>query len=892
VATPTGTVTFLFTDIEGSTRRWEDDARAMRTALVAHDEVLRSAVENEGGFLFKHTGDGICAAFSSANAAVAAAVAGQRALDLPVRMGLATGNAELRGDDYHGPVLNRVARVMAAGHGGQVLLAGSTAGLVEGVDLADLGAHRLRDLTGSEHLFQVRAAGLRSAFPALRTLDAVPGNLPVQSTSFIGRDSQVKQVTELVRAHRLVTLTGVGGVGKSRLALQAGAGLAGEFPDGVWLVELAPVGDPAAVADAVATTLGIVPWGDGTVAQNVAEVLAVRRSLVVLDNCEHVLEAAAELVEAILARTATTTILATSREGLRVGAEQLWLVPSLALDGGEASESFELFVDRARAVAPGFRVDDSADAEAVSEICRRLDGIPLAIELAAARMVSMSALDVRDRLDDRFRLLAGGRRGVERHQTLRQAVAWSYDLLSETERVVLGRCAVFSGGFDIASAAFLCQPSDEYLVLDTLDSLVRKSLVTLAHVDRHGRYGLFETVRQFAEEQSAATGNIAAVRDDHARYFAHEAMAHWERWNGPSQRMTMDWVDREFANLRTAFRWACDHHDLETATAIAAHTAVLAFCLLQYESVGWASEILEAATTAKVRQLPRLYTAAGLCMVTGRPDAAVRYAEKAVALQADPNFDGFPSGFSRFLEAGAHLLAAGQADRCLDIATELANDETQPEVWRLHGRIWLVFALPAVGRAAEARMIADDLLAAARAHENPNVIAHALLGIGRAFADTDPHRALSALREGIEYSREHRFVYVEAEIAYCAAGLEAVYGDLDQALELFDFAIDKYLSSADYPNAGLALASLASLFARADQPEIASTLYGAISGMPSVVATAELPATVEHLRGGMGATRFDECMAAGAALPISEAAAYAREQIRLARQAVMATEEA
>ena len=281
----------MFTDIEGSTRRWETDPDAMRTALTLHDEVLRSAIDAHGGWLFKHTGDGVCAAFGSARAAIDAAVKAQQILGLPVRMGIATGEAERRGEDYFGPVLNRTARVMTAGHGGQILVAASTAAVVSGVELADRGEHRLRDLSGVEHLFQVRADGLRVEFAPLRTLDAVPGNLPVQSTSFVGREIAVEAGREGC-AHRLVTLTGVGGVGKTRLALQVAAELTGEFSDGVWLVELAPVGDPAAVPDTMAAVLGVTPHAGVPVIVSITQALAGRRLLLVLDNCEHVLAAA------------------------------------------------------------------------------------------------------------------------------------------------------------------------------------------------------------------------------------------------------------------------------------------------------------------------------------------------------------------------------------------------------------------------------------------------------------------------------------------------------------------------------------------------------------------------------------------------------------------------
>jgi hypothetical protein len=403
-------VTFLFTDVEGSTRRWEADAQAMLAALVVHDKVLRTAIEGHGGFLFKHTGDGICAAFASPRSAVDAAVAAQRALELPVRMGIATGEAELRGADYFGAVLNRAARVMAAGHGGQILVAESTAGLLTGVDLLDLGPRRLRDVPVPVGVFQVRAPGLSTEFPSLRALDTTRGNLRPATTSLIGRESEVAEIGNAVKAHRLVTLTGVGGVGKTRLALEVASRLADEFPDGVWVFELAAVTDASALPDAVAAVLGITQQPGKTVSESVATALEGRTRLLVLDNCEHVHDAVADLVEAILAQSATVRILATSREGLGVGDEQLWLVPSLDVGGGIDSAAAGLFVERARSVASGFSVATGDEAAAAVEICRRLDGIPLAIELAASRMASMTASEMRDRLDHRFRLLVGSRR--------------------------------------------------------------------------------------------------------------------------------------------------------------------------------------------------------------------------------------------------------------------------------------------------------------------------------------------------------------------------------------------------------------------------------------------------------------------------------------------------
>src|ERR1700742_4377770 len=575
---PSGVVTFLFTDVEGSTRRWEADADAMRVALAAHDEVLRKAIETHRGWLFKHTGDGVCAAFASPRSALDAAVAAQRALELPVRMGIATGEAELREADYFGTVLNRAARVMAAGHGGQILLAESTASLLSGVDLLDLGPRRLRDLPTPVQVFQVRAAGLRTEFPALRALDASPGNLRAAVTSFIGRESEVAEVQAAVKAHRLVTLTGVGGVGKTRLALEVAARLIDEFPDGVWFFELAAVADPAAVPDAVAAVLGIAQQPGMSVSETVAAALEGRVRLLVVDNCEHVRDAAADLVESILSQSATVTILATSREGLGIPDERLWRVPSLDLGAGIDSAAVDLFVERARSVASGFSMATADEASAVMEICRGLDGIPLAIELAASRMASMTASEVRDRLDQRFRLLVGSRRALERHHTLRHAVAWSYELLDDPEKALLDRCSVFAGGFDLHSACAVAgfpDAPDDFATLDLLDALVRKSLLVATRTAGRTRYSMLETIRQFAEEQLVAGGEASEIRAAHSRYFAGREADILALWDSPRQREAYAWFTVELANLRAAFRWAADQGDLDVAATIASYAGWL-----------------------------------------------------------------------------------------------------------------------------------------------------------------------------------------------------------------------------------------------------------------------------------------------------------------------------
>jgi predicted ATPase/class 3 adenylate cyclase len=879
-AGPSGRVTFLFTDIEGSTRRWEADPEAMRAALARHDRLLRSTVEDHGGWLFKHTGDGICAAFGSAQAAIETAIDAQRQLELPVRMGLVTGDAHEEDGDYFGPVLNAVARVMAAGHGGQVLVAGSTADLVTGVDLVDLGDHRLRDLSSAVRLFQVRASGLRDDFPPVRTVTGVPGNLPVPATTFIGREDAVRELVALLPTARLTTLTGVGGVGKTRLALQVGAELVTAFPDGVWLVELAPVGEPEVVPNAVAAVLGVSAQAGPGGADVIAESLSGRRMLLILDNCEHVLDAVADLVETILTRSSMVKVLATSREGLRVASEQLWAVPPMDLTAGTKSAAVELFLTRARAVAPGFGADGNGSATTVLEICQRLDGLALPIELAAARVVAMSAEDIRDRLDERFRLLSGSRRGAKRHQTLHNVIAWSYDLLHDDEAELLDRCAVFADGFDAAAAVALSAETapDEYTVLDLLESLVRKSLITTTMSGGHVRFGMLETIRQFGTARLQANGRHDDVRDRHARYYAEQAVVQRSIWDGPSQATALEWVEAEFANLRTGFRWATNQGDLVTAASIAVLTAMLAFPLQRYEPAEWAEEILPAAVVADLRQLPRLYSAAGLCALTGRPQDGIEYAETAVALEAEGRYEPSESGWSGLWAATAYAYA-GQRERFVEVCAALVPE---PGLAHVTGLCGVTMMLPALGRADEAMAIAEEAVDAARAAGNPYWIACALYAYGRAFAMSEPHRALTALREGLAFSRQHRVLYFESRISRDAARLEAVYGQFDEALTLFDTAIDSFHRAGDQATLATSLVYLAVLLDRMERPEVAAVIYGASTHHVSASATHEH--AVGDLRTRLGESRFDEHAAMGAAMEPAEAVGYARHQIQLARR--------
>jgi predicted ATPase/class 3 adenylate cyclase len=876
---PSGIVTFLFTDVEGSTRRWEADPDAMRAAIAAHDQVLRQAIESYGGWLFKHTGDGVCAAFASPRSAVDAAVAAQLALEMPVRMGLATGEAELRDADYFGAALNRAARVMAAGHGGQILLTDSTAGLLSGVDLINLGPRRLRDLATLVGVFQVRAPGLRTDFPALRALDASSGNLRPALTSLIGRESEVDEVQAALKVHRFVTLTGVGGVGKTRLALEVASRLVDEFPDGVWLFELAAVSDPAAVPDAAAAVLGVTQQPGKTVTESLAAALEGRARLLVFDNCEHVRDATADLVEAILARSATVKILATSRERLEVGDEQLWSVPSLHVGGGINSAAVSLFIQRAQSVSSHFSVAEAEDATAVVEICRRLDGIPLAIELAAARMASMTPIEVRDRLNHRFRLLVGSRRGLERHQTLRHAVAWSYDHLGDAEKELLERCSVFAGGFDLQSACAVAgfDSSDDYEVLDLLDALVRKSLLAVDRLSGRTRYSMLETIRQFAEEQLVARGEANEVWAAHARYFAQRENDVLDLWDSPRQSEAYTWVTAELANLRTAFRWAADSNDLDTAATIATYVAFLGYLVEKYEPISWAEELIGAARAIDHPRLAFLYAIAAGCYVTGRIEDAVPYADAAAELldggrhRVPYGIDGWP--------VGAYT-SVGQPERAVaQCRALLARDRDTHTLTRG----CLLFALTMTGINEEAIALADGLIEAAEATRNPQALCFALLAEGFVFRDADPARALKALRRGMAIAQNTGNQNGESHLAAVLCRVETKYGDPIAALKYCRLAIHNHHESGNTTGISTPLAILATLFDRIGRYEAAATIAGFAFRPVTMSSFPELSTTIAHLHEVLGDDVYESVAQAGANMTTTAMANYAFHQIDQAR---------
>jgi predicted ATPase/class 3 adenylate cyclase/DNA-binding CsgD family transcriptional regulator len=575
-ALPTGTVTLLLADVEGSTRLWESEPEPMTDAMARLDRLLGEAVAGHGGVrpVEQGEGDSFVVSFSRASSAVACALDLQRAPLAPIRLriGLHTGEAQLRDEgNYMGPAVNRAARLRDLAHGGQTVMSGATHDLVvdrlpEGAWLADLGRHRLRDLARPEQVVQLCHPDLPAEFPPLRSLDSFAHNLPVQLTSFIGREAEMTEVRRLLADNRLVTLIGTGGAGKTRLALQVAAETLAEFPGGVWQVDLAPLNDPAVVPIAVARALGLGDAEQRSTIDTLTRFIEDRQALIVLDNCEHLLDACAVVVEALLRACPVLTILATSREPMSVGGEVMWRVPSLSLTG----DAMELFTDRARRARPGF-VPGAEAAGTVAEICQRLDGLPLAIELAAARLRALSPAEVLAGLHDRFRLLAGGARtAVRRQQTLRASVDWSHDLLTDPERTLLRRLAVFAGGFDLdaAQAVGAGDGLQRHQVLDQLALLVDKSLVATEESEAATRYRLLETVRQYALEKLAESGEAEAVRTRHRDHYVLVA-AGLEPAGREVLEGRLDRIGADFDNLRAAFQWSLETSDTETALRLA-----------------------------------------------------------------------------------------------------------------------------------------------------------------------------------------------------------------------------------------------------------------------------------------------------------------------------------
>ncbi|HEX5587923.1 MAG TPA: hypothetical protein VFZ17_11495, partial [Acidimicrobiia bacterium] len=881
--------------------------------------------EAHGGHVVKTTGDGFHAAFATADEGLLAAIAAQRALDgaawpatgpLRVRMGLHTGGASLRDGDYFGGSLNRAARLMAVAHGGQVVCSRATADLARddlpgGVELVDLGEHRLRDLSRPERVFQVHAPGLTRTFAPLESLDAYAGNLPAQLSSFVGRERDVADLVRLLDEKRLVTLTGVGGVGKTRLALQVAAEALPAFADGSWLCELASVRDPTGVVDAAAGVFRVTARPGLGLEESLVAYLGDQELLIVLDNCEHVLRPVAALVTAIEVACPNVRVLATSREGLSVRGEQIFAVPSLDvpndttdLEVMSACEAVRLFVDRAQEAKAAF-VIDAGNAEAVAQVCRRLDGVPLAIELAAARITTMNPRELAQRLDRRFRLLTGGdRAAIERHQTLRATIDWSYDLLTESERQLLDRVAVFADGCTLQAVEVVAagDPIASDDVYELLANLVARSLVVVDDTAPDTRYRLLETIRQYGEERLAETGDVDAVRTRHCDHYTDFARVVQRHSYGREQIEWLARLAREHDNVIAAMAYALDTQDLERAMRLlcdlpSPNIQVDDVVFLDADPVlalpgaadhpGSSVALMFAGYQAWSRGDDPL--ASELCV-------RALAAERRLGRRAEAHVEMFVSALRASLATNAGALGEA-ADHDLEAARCARRDDLPVmAAWYLGGAAnnlgWL--------DPETARSLAREGLALARQTGAPIAIAMNLVALGQALAPDDPDEARVLLDETMQHETAPAYEHPSllASIAFAAALVAA----WRTALRATSRAMHHQLRSGRAVPP-LILGGIVNLAARglAERlPEAAAVLQGAVVVVfqrvtPSIegatTGTTAQPSTIADFMAGvrrdttqllietLGEARVRELRAQGAVKTEDQALVYARTHI-------------
>jgi predicted ATPase/class 3 adenylate cyclase/DNA-binding CsgD family transcriptional regulator len=763
---PVGTVTLLLADVEGSTRLWEAEPETMTEAVARLDEVVAAVVSSHGGVrpVEQGEGDSFVVAFTRASEAVATALDLQRADTAPIRLriGIHTGEVQLRDEaNYIGPAINRTARLRNIAHGGQAVLSQAAHDLVvdrlpEGAFLADLGVHRLRDLARPERVYQLCHPDLPTEFPPLRSLDAYPHNLPVQLTSFVGRQAELEVLRALLADTRLLTLTGSGGSGKTRLALQVAAEVLPEFADGVWLVDLAPITGADAVASAVEHVMGLQDEPSRSTTETITHHIGTKSVLLVLDNCEHLITACATLADSLLRACPSLVILATSREPVDVAGEMAWRVPSLSLPDGDgpaetglSSEAVELFVDRARRARPEFRLTE-ANALAVEQICRRLDGIPLAIELAAARVRVLSAPQIASGLDDRFNLLTGGARtAVPRQQTLRASVDWSHALLTEPERTLFRRLAAFAGSFDFDAAQVIAADSSlaAHQVLDQLAMLVDKSLVVIEEREGELRYRLLETVRHYALEQLEGSGEEADARRRHRDHYLGVVDTARQRVVGPEQDQWLDVLALEFHNLRAAFEWSRNVGDTEAAVFLAVALEPL-WWMRGYWGEG--GRWLDAALADPGELSPPLRALAlassGAIAGQSYDPKSVALAEEALALAHGLGDDGLLALVLRAAGTAFYVVDVRRAVTLFTEAIALARELDDKAVLAMTLQT-LSATLLATGDPAAAIAAADEGLALASELQSPYLVRWIQVVRGRLLAMSDVVAARSLLHE-------------------------------------------------------------------------------------------------------------------------------------------------
>jgi predicted ATPase/class 3 adenylate cyclase len=911
---PQGTVTFLFTDLEGSTRRWEAHPAQMREALARHDAIVRGAIESHAGVVFSTMGDGMAAAFASARDAVRAVLAAQQGLaaedwgevtgPLAARMGLLTDEGVLGGEHYLNQPLNRCARLMAAGHGGQALVSGATELLVsedlpDGCGLVDLGEHRLRDLARPVRIFQLTGPGLRVEFPPLRTLEAFAGNLPVQLSSFVGRADELAGLAAAMERSALATVTGPGGVGKTRLALQAAADQLPSFADGAWLCELAAAGDQETMAQAVLAALRARPRAGLSVAGSVVEFLRTKGALLlVLDNCEHLASTAAALAADILGSCRGVHVLATSQQPLGVSGEQVYGLrplslpqPSADMTAAGASDAVSLFAQRAAAARGDFSLSPS-NVAAVGEICRRLDGIPLAIELAAARVAALRPAEIAGLLDERFRLLTRGRAdAADRQQTLQATVEWSYALLGENERRVFDGLGIFPASFDAVAAADIAGAGEleRWDVLDGLTSLVGKSLVVQEEgPDQTSRYRLLETMRAYARLQLVAVGELDRLRHQHAEHYAAFAERAGLEVAGPAQLEWQPRIRAERDNLQAAVTWALTGDGQVRPLAFRIVAALVAFAITSPGTVGgWADGCL-----AQISECPPelrgmvIAAAAWSAFWAGDLPLAQRRAEDA--LRAPAADDPIGAGLLRLLLAQICTLT-GQTERGASIARQARQEAAEQGIELLVADLLATEAMAwtAAGDYAAARPPAMEAVEVARRVQNPAVLAFAFCTAAGAIWPGDPRAALMLIEDCLVLTRAGASDPVLGTALMLAGVIRAQNGDLPGALAALAEAVAQQHADGNRLLLGVTLQITAVVLARLGEVEPAVVLAGAFSAHfpPDISAVYEdekmgIGEAQSLARHALGEAVYSAALGRGTAMDDDQVVEYAQGEFR------------